>query len=88
MYIYIWIYTCVYICICIYVLFAARCKGNMVGIQGLERAEGAKESQGHKDLGIQRPCLGPVRAQGRDLLSFTLGQQGFGINPRAEREHF
>ena len=55
-------------------------------MQGLERAEGAEESQGHKALGIHRPCLGPVRAQRGDFSSFTLGQQGFEIHPRAERE--
>ena len=55
-------------------------------MQGLERAEGAEESQGHKALGIHRPCLGPVRAQRGDFLSFTLGQQGFEIHPRAARE--
>ena len=57
-------------------------------MQGLERGEGAEaeESQGHKALGIQRPCLGPVRAQRGDLLSFTLGQQGCEIQPRAARE--
>ena len=62
-----------------------RHKGSTLGMQGLERAEGAEKSQGHKALGIRRPCLCPVRAQRRDLLSFTLGQQGFEIHPRAAR---
>ena len=63
-----------------------RTKGSTVGMQGLERADAAEESQGHKALGIHRPCLGPVRAQRRGFLSFTLGQQGFEIHPRAAQE--
>ena len=59
-----------------------RDQGNTVGMQGLERAEGAGDSQGHKALGIHRPCLGPVRTQRGEFSSFTLGQQGFEIHPR------
>ena len=59
----------------------------MVGMQGFEGAEGAEESRGHKAFGIHRPCLGPVRAQHGDLLSFTLGQQRFQIHPRAARQN-
>ena len=34
-----------------------RHKGSKVGMRGLERAEGAEESQGPQALGIHRPCL-------------------------------
>ena len=56
-------------------------------MQGLERAEGAEESQDHKALGIHRPCLRPVCAQRGEFLSFTVGQQCFEIQPRAAREN-
>ena len=59
-----------------------------IGQQALFGAEGAEESQGHKALGIHRPCLGPVRAQREDFQSFTLGQQGSEIHSRAARELF
>ena len=62
-------------------------KVSTIGQQGLFGAEGAEESQGHKALGIHRPCLGPVRAQRKDLLRFTLEQQGFEVHARAAREH-
>ena len=55
-------------------------------MQGLQRAEGAEESQGHKVVGIHRPCLGSVCAQRGDCLNFTLGQKGFDIHPRAQRD--
>ena len=55
----------------------------MLGMQGLERLERAEESQGHKALGIHRPCLGPDRAQREDFWSFTLGHQGSEIASRA-----
>ena len=69
--------------ICVHVQSICRQKGSTVGMQGLE---GAEESQGHKVLGIHPPCLGPVRAQRGDLLSFALGQQGFEFT-RAQREN-
>ena len=72
----------------IYIQSIWRHKGRTVGMQGLERAEGAEESQGHKALGIHRPCLGHVREQRGNLLSVTFGQQGFQIHLRAAREHF
>ena len=46
----------------------------------LRSRRGAEESQGHKALGIHRPCLGSVRAQRGDLLSVNLGQQDFEIH--------
>ena len=52
-------------------------------MQDLQRAEGAEEGQGHKALGIHRPCLS---ARNRDFSSFTIGQQGFELPPRAPRD--
>ena len=57
----------IYIYIYIYIKSIWRHKGSTVGMPGLERAEGAEETPGHKALGTHRPCLGPVRAQREDL---------------------